>query len=66
MELGQSEPKITELDSLFSSEDSNDSIRRLRSRITNYELAIQRQAELHLQQQRINEEQEQLQGQLNQ
>lgn len=58
MELGQSEPKIAELDSLFSSENSDDSIRRLRSRITSYELAIQRQAELHLQQQRINEEQE--------
>lgn len=58
MELGQSEPKIAELDSLFSSEDSDDSIRRLRSRITNYELVVERQAELHLQQQRINEEQE--------
>ena len=58
MELGQSEPKIAELDSLFSSEDSDDSIRRLRSRITNYELAIRRQAELQLQQQRITEEQE--------
>lgn len=58
MELGQSEPKIAELDSLFSSEDSDDSIRRLRIRVTNYELAIQRQAELQLQQRRINEEQE--------
>ncbi|WP_373843114.1 hypothetical protein, partial [Bacteroides heparinolyticus] len=58
MELGQSEPKIAELDSLFSSEDSDDSIRRLRSRITNYELAVQRQAELQLQQQHIHEEQE--------
>lgn len=60
MELGQSEPKVAELDSLFSSENSDDSIRRLRSRITNYELAIQRQAELQLQQHRINEEQEAL------
>lgn len=50
MELGQSEPKIAELDSLFSSEDSDDSIRQLRSRVTNYELAIQRQAELQLKQ----------------
>lgn len=60
MEPGQSEPKVAELDSLFSSENSDDSIRRLRSRITNYELAIQRQAELQLQQHRINEEQEAL------
>ncbi|KGN75274.1 hypothetical protein HQ40_06320 [Porphyromonas gulae] len=58
MELGYNEPRIAELDSLFSSENSDDSIRRLRSRITNYELAIQRQAELQLQQRRINEEQE--------
>lgn len=58
MELGQGEPKIAELDSLFSSENSDDSIRRLRSRITNYELAIQRQAELQIQQQHIHEEQE--------
>lgn len=58
MELGYSEPKIAELDSLFSTEGAEDSIRKLRSRITNYELAIQRQAELHLQQERINEEQE--------
>lgn len=66
MELGQSEPKIAELDSLFSTEGADDSIHRLRSRITNYELAIQRQAELHLQQQRINEEQEVLTQQLQQ
>ncbi|WP_373810949.1 hypothetical protein [Porphyromonas macacae] len=64
MELGQNEPKIAELDSLFSSEDSNDSIRKLRSRITNYELAIQRQAELRLQQERLNEEQTSLTRQL--
>ena len=61
MELGQSEPKIAELDSLFSSEDSDDSIRRLRSRITNYELAIKRQAELQLRQQRLMKEQVEIQ-----
>lgn len=60
MELGQSEPKIAELDSLFSSEDSDESIHKLRSRFTNYELALQRQAELLLQQQRITQEQESL------
>lgn len=64
MELGQSEPKITELDNLFSSEDSDDSIRRLCSRVTNYELAIQRQAELQLRQQQLSEEQEALTQQL--
>lgn len=64
MELGQSEPKIAELDSLFYSEESDDSIRRLRSRVTNYELAIQRQAELQIQQQRLIQEQEALIQQL--
>lgn len=58
MELGYTQPNIASLDSLFSAEDSDDSIRKLRSRVTNYELAIERQAELQLQQQRINEEQE--------
>lgn len=61
MELGQGEPKIAELDSLFSSENSDDSIRRLRSRVTNYELAIQRQAELQLKQQRLMKEQAEIQ-----
>ena len=48
MELGYTQPNITSLDSLFSAEDSDDSIRKLRSRVTNYELAVERQAELHL------------------
>lgn len=60
MELGYTQPNIASLDSLFSSEDSSDSIRKLRSRVTNYELAIERQAELHLQQQRLSQEQEAL------
>lgn len=64
MELGQSEPKIAELDSLFSADGSDESIRRLRIRVTNYELAIQRQAELQLQQQRLSQEQESLTQQL--
>lgn len=58
MELGYTQPNIASLDSLFSSEDSDDSIRKLRSRVTNYELAIERQAELYLQQQRLSQEQE--------
>lgn len=48
--LGKSELNIAELDSLFSSESSEDSIGRLRSRVTNYELAVECQAELQLQQ----------------
>lgn len=66
MELGYTQPNIASLDSLFSSEDSDDSIRKLRSRVTNYELAIERQAELHLQQQRLSQEQEALTQQLQQ
>ncbi len=64
MELGQSEPKIAELDSLFSSENSDDSIRKLRFRVTNYELAIERQAELQLQQRRLTKKQEELSRQM--
>lgn len=64
MELGQRETKIAQLDSLFSAEDSHDSISKLRSRVYNYELAIQRQAELALQQQRLTEEQISLSRQL--
>lgn len=64
MELGYTQPNIANLDSLFSSEDSSDSIRKLRSRVTNYELAIERQAELQLQQQRLSQEQESLTQQL--
>ena len=60
MELGYTQPNIASLDSLFSSEDSSNSIRKLRSRVTNYELAIERQAELQLQQQRLAQEQEAL------
>ena len=57
MEQGYNNPTITHLDNLFSSESSSDSIRELRHQVSNYELAIQRQAELALQQQRITEEQ---------
>ena len=64
MELGLSEPKVVELDSLFSTEGADDSIHKLRSRVKNYELAIRRQAELYLQQQRLSQEQEALTQQL--
>lgn len=64
MELGYTQPNIASLDSLFSAENSDDSIRKLRSRVTNYELAIERQAELCLQQQRLSQEQEALTQQL--
>lgn len=64
MELGYTQPNIASLDSLFSTEDSDDSICKLRSRVTNYELAVKRQVELHLQQQRLSQEQEALSQQL--
>ena len=57
MELGYTQPNIANLGNLFSSADSSDSIRKLRSRVTNYELAVERQADLLLQQQRITQEQ---------
>lgn len=55
MEQGYNNPTIAHLDSLFSSESSSDSIRQLRHQVTNYKLAIQRQAELALQQQLLTE-----------
>ena len=64
MEQGYSNPTIAHLDSLFSSESSSDTIRELRHQVSNYELAIQRQAELALQQQRLTEEQTSLSRQL--
>lgn len=66
MEQGYNNLTIAHLDSLFSSEDSSDSIRQLRHQVTNYELAIQRQAELALQQQRLIREQEMLSKKLKQ
>lgn len=64
MEQGYNSPIIAHLDSLFSSEDSSDSIHQLRHQVSNYELAIERQAELHLQQQRLSLEKEALTQQL--
>lgn len=64
MEQGYNSPIIAHLDSLFSSEDSSDSIHQLRHQVSNYELAIERQAELHLQQQRLSQEKEALTQQL--
>ena len=66
MEQGYNNPTITHLDNLFSSESSSDSIRELRHQVSNYELAIQRQAELALQQQRLTEEQTSLSRQIQQ
>lgn len=56
MELGYSQPKVAELDSLLAAEDAEKDIRKLRESVTAYELALQRQAELQLQQ-RLSEEQ---------
>lgn len=58
MEQSHNSPIIAHLDSLFSSKDSSDSIRQLRHQVSNYELAIPRQAELAIQQQRLTVEQE--------
>lgn len=60
MEFGYTQPNIASLDSLFSAEDSDDNIRKLRSRVFHYELSVERQAEQHLQQQRFIQEQEAL------
>ena len=65
MEQGYNNPTIAHLDSLFSYEDPSDSIRQLRHQVTNYELAIQRQAELAIQQQRITQEQVEISMRLN-
>ena len=56
MEQGYNNPTISHLDSLFSSEGSSDSIRELRHQIINYELAIQRQAELALRERQLSQE----------
>lgn len=64
MEQGFNSPTIAQLDSLFSSEDSADAIHQFRNKVSNYEHAIQRQAELTLQQQRLTEEQTSLSHQL--
>lgn len=57
MDLGRSHPKIAELDSLFSAEDSDDSIRQ---QVLAYEAALLRHAELQLRQQQLTQEQEAL------
>lgn len=66
MEQGYNSPTIAHLNSLFSSENSSDSIHQLRHQVSNYELAIQRQAELAIQQQRLTEEQTLLSRQIQQ
>lgn len=64
MDLGRSHPKIAELDSLFSTEGSDDSIRKLRQQVLAYEAALLRHAELQLKQQQLTKEQEALQQSL--
>ena len=56
MEQGYNSPTIAHLDSLFSSEIFSDSISRLRHQVSNYELAVQRQAELQIKQQQLSKE----------
>ena len=64
MELGYTQPNIASLDSLFSAKETEDSIARLRTRVLNYEQALERQADLLLKQQRLSEEQASLSCQL--
>ena len=48
MEQGYNNLTIAHLDSLFSSEDSSDSICQLRHQVSNYELVVQRQTKLQI------------------
>lgn len=64
MELSARETSIAQLDSLFSAKETEDSIARLRTRVLNYEQALERQADLLLKQQRLSEEQASLSRQL--
>lgn len=66
MDLGQRHPKIAELDSLFSAEDPDASIRKLRKQVLAYEATLLCHAELQLKQQQLTKEQEDLLRQLQQ
>lgn len=65
MEQGYNSPIIARLDSLFSSNNSSDSICQLRHQVSNYELAIQRQAELQIKQQQLSKEWSEISMRLN-
>ena len=51
---------FTHLDSIFVTHRNSKAIQQMQQKVVNYEQALQRQAELLLQQKRIKEEQEEL------
>ncbi len=65
MQHSVSNDSFAQLDSIFETHRSEDTINQLRERVTSYEAAIQRQAELLHRQQQLSAEQEKVQQQLN-
>lgn len=66
MEHSVSNSSFARLDSIFETHRSNEAIATLEQRVINHEKAVQRQAELAIQQQRLTEEQTSLSHQLQQ
>ena len=66
MEHSVSNTSFAQLDSIFETHRSNEAIATLEQRVINHEKAVQRQAELAIQQQRLTEEQTSLSHQLQQ
>lgn len=66
MEHSVSNGSFALLDSIFVTHRSEVQINQLKERVINYEMAIQRQAELLYRQQQLSAEQEKVQQQLNQ
>lgn len=64
MEHSVSNTSFAQLDSIFETHRSNEAIATLEQRVINHEKAVQRQAELAIQQQRLTEEQTSLSHQL--
>ena len=64
MEHSVSNSSFAQLDSIFETHRSNEAIATLEQRVINHEKAVQRQAELAIQQQRLTEEQTSLSHQL--
>ena len=64
MEHSVSNTSFARLDSIFENHHSNEAIATLEQRVINHEKAVQRQAELAIQQQRLTEEQTSLSHQL--
>lgn len=60
MEHSVSDDSFSQLDSIFETHRSNEAIATIEQRVTNYEAAVRRQAELAIQQQRLTEEWEEL------